>query len=162
MVTMARLIARADVWQASSLHSKYTRRKSVEGVIDLLTAVGSQPVPALGPGTLSHSLQHSTRSHHELTPRRPLWPRMLSIPTCSLLFCPAPHLQPPKQATGCLLSGSSHQMWPLSSTPSFVVWVMPSRPSVLTRPHSLAFLPFLECTVVLQLLVCLPNKRRIS
>lgn len=90
------LIATADVWQASSLHSKYTRRKSVEGVIDLLTAVGSQPVPALGPGTLSHSLQHSTRSHHELTPRRPLQPRMLSIPTCSPLFCSAPHLQPPK------------------------------------------------------------------
>lgn len=56
MVTMAYLIVRADVWQANPMHSKYTRRKSVEGVIDLLTAVGSQPVPALGRGTLPRSL----------------------------------------------------------------------------------------------------------
>ena len=59
MVTMACLIARADVWQANSLHSKYTRRKLVEGVIDLLTVVGSQPVPMLGQGTLSHSLSNT-------------------------------------------------------------------------------------------------------
>jgi hypothetical protein len=38
------------------MHSKYTRRKSVEGVIDLLTAVGSQPMPAQGQGTLPHIL----------------------------------------------------------------------------------------------------------
>lgn len=59
MVTMAYLIARADVWQANSMHSKYTRRKLVESVIDLLTAMGSQPMPALGPGTLPHTLSNT-------------------------------------------------------------------------------------------------------
>ena len=90
MVTMACLIARADVWQASSLHSKYTRRKSVEGVIDLLTAMGSQPALALGPGAFPPPLLHSTRPHPELTSRGPLWPHVLPIPTCSACFCSTP------------------------------------------------------------------------
>lgn len=59
MVTMACLIARADVWQANSMHSKHTRRKSVEGVIDLLAAEGSQPEPALGQGTIYSNAAHS-------------------------------------------------------------------------------------------------------
>lgn len=59
MVTMACLIARADVWQAGSVPSKHTRRKSVEGVIDLLAAVGSPPVPALGQDTVSSNIAHS-------------------------------------------------------------------------------------------------------
>lgn len=63
MVTMAYLIARADVWQANSMHSKYARRKSVEGVIDLLTAMGSQPMPALGQGTFPHTFSHTAHGH---------------------------------------------------------------------------------------------------
>lgn len=86
MVTMACLIARADVWQGNTMHSKYTRRKSVEGVIDLLTALGSQPMLAQGQGTLPHPHFNSTQSHQPLTSGRPLV-SMLSSPTCSLVFC---------------------------------------------------------------------------
>lgn len=46
MVTMACLALRADVWQASPMHSKYTRLKLVESVIDLLAA-------GAGPGNLT-------------------------------------------------------------------------------------------------------------
>ena len=64
MVTMACLIARADVWQANSMHSKYTRQKAVEGVIDLLTAMGSQPEPrwAQAPSHILSLTQHAASS----------------------------------------------------------------------------------------------------
>lgn len=86
MVTMACLIARADVWQGNTMHSKYTRRKSVEGVIDLLTALGSQPMLAQGQGTLPHPHFNTTQSDQQLTSGRPLV-SMLSSLTCSLVFC---------------------------------------------------------------------------
>lgn len=103
MVTMACLIARADVWQGSTMHSKYTRRKSVEGVIDLLTAVGSQPMLAQGQGTLPHPCFNTAQSHHQLTFGRPLAFHAINS---HLLPCLLQYLTPAASQTSCVWSVS--------------------------------------------------------
>lgn len=134
LVTMAWLIARADVWQASSMYSKHTGRESVEGVIDLPTDCQCPHSPRAASCPLVPSLITAD-------------PRVGSL--ASVLHVISSHLLSPSQSGGtlaasqagytlCLLSGPWRKLLPAPRLLSSVMWAKLVRPWLAAPLKSLA------------------------
>lgn len=130
--------------------------------------MGSQPMPALRwAGAPSHTLSYTTTGlHHEPTSRGPLWPHVLSIPTCLIIFCSTPvasqtssGLSVSEPHTSCCLCPESHPLlWVMPPVPLFPAW--PPLSSMPSWRHELAgsscAYPFIElncCSIIVQLFI---------